>query len=98
MAIHEHSSRTGTTAASINEQNYYLVLLLLPVHEDLRGLGGLAVDGPVRGAVLVADGDAEPPVVGPDDADGLADPAGDLHVVALAVVGRLDPGAVQGLA
>ena len=37
----------------------------LPFHEYLRALGGVAVDGPVVVAVVVAHGDAEPSVICP---------------------------------
>ena len=39
--------------------------------EDVSGLGGHAVDAPVRLAVVIADGDGEPAVVGADDLDVL---------------------------
>ena len=39
--------------------------------------------------MLVADGDGESAVVGPDDLDDLAGPAGDGHLLALAPVRRL---------
>ena len=44
------------------------ILLFL---EDVSGLGGHAVDAPVRLAVVIADGDGEPAVVGADDLDVL---------------------------
>ena len=37
----------------------------LPFHENLGALGRVAIDGPVVVAVVVAHGDAEPPVVCP---------------------------------
>ena len=70
-----------------------------PVHEYLRGLGRLTVDGPVGVSVAVADGYAEAAVVGADDADRLPGAgARDAHLLALAVVRRLYALSVLGLA
>ena len=55
------------------------------------------VDAPVCIAVLVADGDGEPAVVGPDHLDGLAGVAEDAHGVAFAAVSRLVLCTVWGL-
>ena len=48
-----------------------------------------AVDAPVRVAVQVANGDAEPAVVGPDDVEVKAGAAGDVELGLLAGVGSL---------
>ena len=66
-------------------------LLLL---KDVSGLGRHAVDAPVRLAVVIADRDAEPPVVGADDLDVLVILlALDHQLLALAGVARPDGGA-----
>ena len=57
-----------------------------------------AVDAPVGVAVLVADGDGEPAVVGPDHLDRLVGLALNGQVVALAAVGSLVLGAIGALA
>ena len=56
----------------------------------MPGLGGHAVDAPVSLPLLVTDGDAEPPVVGPDDLNGLVLLALDEELLPLAGVARLD--------
>lgn len=59
--------------------------------ENSETLGRHAVDGPLRVAVVVADGDGEAAVVGPDEVDLLARPARDGQCLALARVGRVVP-------
>jgi hypothetical protein len=62
----------------------------VPILEDVPGLGRHTVDAPVGAALLVADGDAEPAVVGPDDLYELPLCAGHLQLLALARVSGAD--------
>ena len=63
-------------------------MLLLPRFDDPQRPGRHAVDAPVRVAVVVADGDGEAAVVGPDDVQELALLAGAGQPRALARVRR----------
>ena len=59
---------TGCTLSLVNIDlifGYIFWFPALPLHEYLRALGGVAVDGPVVVAVVVAHGDAEPSVICP---------------------------------
>ena len=66
------------------------------VLKDVSGLGGHTVDAPVGLAIVVADGDAEPAIVGSHDLDRLLGIAGHHQLVAFASVsssyGRLPRG------
>ena len=56
----------------------------------MSGLRGHAVHAPVGLAIVVTDGDAEPPVVGSNNLDGLVSTAGHHQLVALAGVASAD--------
>ena len=56
----------------------------------MPGAGRHTVDGPVGAALLVADGDAEPAVVSPDDLDELPLATGHLQLLTLTRVPRPD--------
>lgn len=59
-----------------------------PLSQDAVGPGALAVDGPLRVAVRVADGDGEAAVVGPYDVDDVPRGAVDAQRRALTRVRR----------
>ena len=65
-----------------------------PLLHDPGGGGGHAVDTEVHLAVVVADGDAEPAKVGPNDLDPVVGGAGEGEGLSLAPVGRLVAGSV----
>jgi hypothetical protein len=65
-----------------------------PVLKDMPGAGRHTVDGPVGAALVVADGDAEPAVVGAHNLDELPGPAANLQLLALAGVTSPDAGVV----
>ena len=68
----------------------------LSLQDPRRGLRH-AVDAPVRVTVLVADGDREPPVVGPDDLNRFTRIAKDGHRFALATISSFVLGSVRCL-
>jgi hypothetical protein len=65
-----------------------------PVLKDMPGAGRHTVDGPVGAALVIADGDAEPAVVGAHDLNELPGPTAHLQLLALAGVARPDAGVV----
>lgn len=78
--VAEHAGVGGHAAA---------LLLATFVVQHPEALRRHAVDGPLGVAVVVADGDGEASVVGPDEVDLLARPAGDGQRLALARVRRV---------
>ncbi len=64
------------------------------VLKDMRCAGRHAVVGPVGAALVIADGDAEPAVVGAHNLDELPGPTAHLQLLALAGVSRPDAGVV----
>ena len=99
----KHNQCTNFLSSNLNELSNQRTKCLLALQHPGGGWRH-AVDAPVRVAVLVADGDAEPAVVGPDDPDGAvvavaaAVVAVDPQLVVLAAVGGPVLGAVGTLA
>ncbi len=65
-----------------------------PVLKDMPCAGRHAVDGPVGASLVIADGDAEPAVVGAHDLDELPGPAAHFQLLSLAGVASPDAGVV----
>ena len=77
---------TGISEDGAVHRDVAVCSALAPRPDDPQRPRGHAVDGPVRVAVIIADGDGEPPIVGPDDVEMEAGLAGDVEPAVLAGV------------